>query len=236
MADAGKKSGSGLISTLLIGGLIGGGYGYYKHEKKEEERRESGRMMREMSPSFNESAPQMCFFALAACSKDVCPWSESDCPVDEACRVLRRRGAGDDARDLAHDLLLEVCIGARPLESTDDMKNKLMYRAHRRAASFLRRWNRSCDLAYAPAPEAYEANEGDPALPEIQTAICRLGSIEQCVINRKYLDGWSDEAIATDCGLASADAVRQRRSRAIRQVRVEVGAERQVVYNPKKAR
>ncbi|MFZ4580537.1 MAG: hypothetical protein ACOYOB_19305, partial [Myxococcota bacterium] len=63
---------------------------------------------------------------------------------------------------------------------------------------------------------------------------CKLGPIDQCVVTRKYLDAWPDDRIAVDCGLPTPDAVRQRLSRAMKELRTMVGTERGVAYNPLK--
>ncbi|MFZ4580551.1 MAG: hypothetical protein ACOYOB_19375, partial [Myxococcota bacterium] len=103
MAKQSKKGGAGRLAVVFVLGAVGaGGYKYYESKK------ESGLVL-------NAVAAAACLGTLAQCSTGTCPWQPSDCPVDEACRILRARGAGDEAVDLAHDMLLEVCVSAAPL-------------------------------------------------------------------------------------------------------------------------
>lgn len=160
-----------------------------------------------------------CLQSLGACSIGRCAVVESECAVDEACRVLAIRGASSESQDLAHDLLLEVCLRAAPTETVVDWKNKLMFRAGKRSASFLRRWSRTCSLDTG-TPVRMADPVGDWVETEwVHRAICALDEKDQCVVIKKYFDGMEDEAVAQQCGLPSAGAVRQRLSRAYKSLR-----------------
>lgn len=227
MATNEKTGGGGLTAIVLIGVV---GFGAFKyHEAKEDKRKLAEALatlpqqLAERDKLFNDMAAATCFAQLGGCSTGGCPVSPSTCPVDESCRILRQRGARAESRDLAHDILLEVCTHADSEHDQTTWRNQMYFRANRRASSHLRRWNRNQPIEAAPAlPEddpIAERDDAEAAHAAIHAALARLDPIDKCMMEKRELAGQSYAAAAEACGVASEQAARARVSRAMATLR-----------------
>jgi DNA-directed RNA polymerase specialized sigma24 family protein len=158
-----------------------------------------------------------CLQALSSCSVPTCDW-QSSCPIDAACGVAQLQGIGE-SRDLAHELLLEVCLNAELNQDADVWKRQLLYRAKRRPTD-LWRSARAAGRAYCELGTNKDAfvDFDERGLPHLRILLhgmlCQLDPTDRCVVEARWLYGMDDEAVARQCGVPSAVAVRQRDSRA----------------------
>jgi len=141
------------------------------------------------------------------------------CPVDQVKTSLRGRVQAADAEDIAHDLLLEICMRATPLDTAEAWRKAYLGRADWRATDAYRRagrWDKAkCKGAFRSDGmygSDYRDAETDHA--DLYAALCALSEKNRCVVHARYYDDLSDSEIARQCSLPLDAMVRQQLTRA----------------------